>query len=56
MTNTDGKFGPDYWVAGISNKSNTYIFKAAVWNASSEQNFVVAFPSLTSGKTATLTL
>jgi alpha-L-arabinofuranosidase len=55
VTNSD-TYGPAYWVAGVNANSNTYIWKGAVYNTSSTQSFTIAFPGLSSGKTAQLTV
>ena len=51
-------YGPAYWVAGVNNKgkSPTYIFKAAVYNTTTEQDFTISFPGLDEGQTAQLTV
>lgn len=49
-------YGPAYWVAGFDQPSNEYVFKAAVYNASGEVPFNVAFESLPSGREAELTV
>ncbi|KAF2462978.1 alpha-L-arabinofuranosidase 2 [Lindgomyces ingoldianus] len=55
LTNS-ASYGPAYWVAGVNNNSNTYIFKSAVYNTSSSIPFQLTFPGQTSGATAQLTI
>ncbi|RDL30791.1 Uncharacterized protein BP5553_10136 [Venustampulla echinocandica] len=49
-------FGPAYYVAGINDDTDMYIFKAAVYNTTSEVPFTLSFPGTTEGRTARLTL
>lgn len=48
-------FGPAYWVAGVDEGTSTYYLKAAVYNATGDVEFTVAFQGL-SGGSATLTV
>lgn len=48
-------FGPAYWVAGVDNTTGTYYVKAAVYNATDDVGFTVAFQGLAAGS-ATLTV
>ena len=52
---TPDAFGPAYWVAGVDNATSTYYLKAAVYNATEDVDFTVAFQAL-GGGTATLTV
>lgn len=52
---TSDDFGPAYWVAGVDNTTSTYYLKAAVYNATDDVDFTVAFSGL-SGGSATLTV
>lgn len=55
MTNSAG-YRPAYLVADINSNTDTYIFKAAVYNTLSSQPFTITFASLSSGNTASLTI
>lgn len=58
----DTAFGPAYWAVGKNEDTNTYIFKAAVYNITSNATnpnsvpFTLAFDGLTHGATAELTV
>lgn len=49
-------FGPAYWVAGTDEGTGTYYIKAAVYNATEDVDFSVAFQGLRGGSKATLTV
>lgn len=53
---TADDFGPAYWVAGVDNVTSTYYLKAAVYNATEDVDFTVAFQGLSGGSSATLTV
>jgi alpha-L-arabinofuranosidase len=54
-TTSSTGFGPLYWVAGYNNQSNSHIFKAAVYNSTSDVPVSITFEDSKSTK-ATLTV
>lgn len=54
-TSTEGGIGPLYWVAGRGDKPGTYLFKAAVYNSTSDMPVTVTFGG-SRAKAATLTV
>lgn len=49
-------FGPAYWVAGRDSITDSYILKAAVYNATEPVPFSISFPGLSRGEKAELTI
>lgn len=61
ITNTlpatsDTDIGPLYYVAGLNNETNTHIFKAAVYNSTTEVPVSVTFDGVSAGTSAELTV
>ncbi|KAF7716533.1 Non-reducing end alpha-L-arabinofuranosidase [Penicillium ucsense] len=61
MTNTlpstsDSDFGPLYYATGMNNKTNSYIFKAAVYNSTEEIPISLSFEGVGRGAMADLTI
>lgn len=61
MTNTlpatsDGNFGPLYYATGLDNKTNSRIFKAAVYNSTADVPVSLTFEGVGRGTTADLTI
>ncbi|KAJ5706720.1 hypothetical protein N7488_006521 [Penicillium malachiteum] len=61
MTNTlpatsADAFGPLYYVSGLDNKTNSHIWKAAVYNSTGEVPVSLTFESIGQGTTADLTI
>lgn len=54
--NSSEIFGPAFYVAGINDKTETYILKAAVYNTTSSVPFELSFPETTAGSKAELTV
>lgn len=55
MTISNGGFGPAYFVAGRSKDTGSHIAKFAVYNATSEVSFQLAFDGVGAGASANLT-
>src|SRR4051812_31594327 len=57
-THADTAIGPLYWVAGKSDKTNSHIFKAAVYNstAGADVPVTLAFSGVKAGAKAELTV
>ncbi|KAL0943281.1 alpha-N-arabinofuranosidase A [Colletotrichum truncatum] len=49
-------YGPGYWVAGVNEDANTYVWKGAVYNSTDDQAFNVVFPDANKGSKASLTV
>lgn len=61
MTNTlpatsNSTFGPLYYATGLNNKSNSHIFKAAVYNSTADVPVSLTFEGVGRGTTADLTI
>lgn len=61
MTNTlpatsDGTFGPLYYATGLNSKTNSHIFKAAVYNSTADVPVSLTFEGVGRGTTADLTI
>ncbi|CEJ57847.1 Putative Alpha-L-arabinofuranosidase A [Penicillium brasilianum] len=61
MTNTlpatsNSSFGPLYYATGLNNKTNSHIFKAAVYNSTADVPVSLTFEGIGRGTTADLTI
>ncbi|KAI9152320.1 Alpha-L-arabinofuranosidase A [Paramyrothecium foliicola] len=50
------QYGPGYWVAGLDESNETYIWKGAVYNTTEAVDFNVAFPHIRGSAKADLTV
>ncbi|CAG9950617.1 unnamed protein product [Clonostachys rosea f. rosea IK726] len=50
------EYDPGFWVAGLNEDINTYVWKAAVYNTTTEQAFEINFPGSQQGAVAELTV
>ncbi|CAG9997193.1 unnamed protein product, partial [Clonostachys byssicola] len=50
------EYDPGFWVAGLNEDINTYVWKGAVYNTTTEQEFEINFPGSQQGAFAELTV
>jgi alpha-N-arabinofuranosidase len=55
-TSSETPFGPLYYVAGLNNETQSHIFKAAVYNSTSDVPVSLTFDGVKAGSTAELTV